>query len=199
MQILIQLQPNQLAHMTNQQVGAFVAYCFTLKDFAWIKVQASLIGANPSIDIAFDLPSTATLVDSEKINQQLKQAQDIFADMEPYPCNCGCGAFISVSPCYRQAGTLVECPFNEEELGYMRLGNKIACIKAYRTRMGKCRQGSDGSPELISLRECVDTYEKYFNKLPLEEQNRATDYAVKQFQSATFKSASPGPQKNQTP
>lgn len=162
MQIVIQLSTSKMAHMTNQQIGAFVAHCYTLKDICFVKVwKADYADGQPYAEIAFNLPSTAALVDSAKISGQLNDALSAFADMEPFPCPCGCGAFISVSPCLRQSGDLAEAVFNSSELSMMAKGEKIGCIKSFRERMGKCRKSDiDGSPTLMTLRECVDLYNK---------------------------------------
>lgn len=162
MQIVIQLSTSMMGHMTNQQIGAFVAHCYTLKDLSYVKVwKADYKEGQPYAEIAFNLPSTASLVDSEKISTQLTDALTAFGNMEPFPCPCGCGAFISVSPCLRQSGELTDTGLTYEEIEMMKAGNKIGCIKSFRDRFGKCRKSEiDGSPVVMGLKECVDLYNK---------------------------------------
>lgn len=127
-----------MGHMTNQQIGAFVAHCYTLKDISFVKVwKSDYQGGQPYAEIGFNLPTAAALVDSGKISSQLNDALNTFADMEPFPCPCGCGAFISVSPCLRQSGELTDGPqLDQSEKELIMQGNVIAAIREIRSRTG---------------------------------------------------------------
>lgn len=140
MQIVIQIRAHMMAHVTNEQLGAFVAHCYKLENIAWVKVTKaddSMQGTSPTAEIAFNLPSSATLVDSEKLEAQLRDSITFFGNMEPFPCPCGCGAFISVSPCLRQSGTLVEQGISQEEKDATMRGNIVEAVKLHRARTGK--------------------------------------------------------------
>jgi hypothetical protein len=179
MQIVIQIPMHMMAHMKSQQMGAFVAHCYTLKDLSYVKVSKN--GDYISAEIAFKLPDVAQLVDSAKLEAQLRDALTTFANMEPYPCNCGCGAFISVSPCLRQSGELVENSdpqLNEHEKNLLKQGNKIGAVKSLRERCGKIRKSEvDGSPVIMGLRECVDICNAYIQTLDAAQQLNAASAA----------------------
>lgn len=158
MQILIQLKPEQLQHMTNDQVGAFVAHCFKLKGFAGIEIVRAG-GSQPYIKIALEMPfAPIQLIDSPKLQAQLEKELLAFADLEPFPCPCGCGAFISVSPCHRQSGQLVDTALNEEERAFADRGDIIGAIKAYRTRVGGRNPDGTYYPGLKECKDIVDAY-----------------------------------------
>ena len=170
MQIVIQIPQHQLAHVTNQQMGAFVAHCYQLKDLAYVKVVKEDSILKPYVEIAFSLPSTAQLVDSAKLQGQLEDALKAFADMEPFPCPCGCGAFISVSPCLRQSGQMVESDLSHQEMLLVEQGNQIGAIKSYRERKSTINP-STGERVYISLREAKDACDKYREQYSSQKNN----------------------------
>lgn len=172
MQIVIQLDKPQLAHLTNQQMGAFVAHCYTLNHLAWVKVYKDI----SKVEISFELPNVAQLVDSEKLEDQMAAAVSLFGSMEPYACNCGCGAFISVTPCFRQSGDLVEkVVLNAQEMEMVRRGDRIGAIKTLRERANanvpRNSQGFyDPDSGAMGLKEAKDMIDAYWESIPREEQ-----------------------------
>lgn len=160
MQIVIQLNPSQLQHMTHEQVGAFVAHCYKLDRLAYVHVTKAAAGNQPYIEIAFYLQTKAELVDSAKIQQQLEAELVAFSQLDPFACPCGCGAFISVSPCHRQSGAIfdhVGC--TQDEINTIRRGSFIEAIKMHRSRTGlglkESKEACDKARDFIMQQESI--------------------------------------------
>jgi hypothetical protein len=154
-------------HMTESQMGAFVAHCFKMKNFHSVKVWRTVA------EVSFNMGDYAQLIDSAKIQQQLEAEVEALANLEPFPCACGCGAFIAISPCLRQSGELVDQPqLNDEERRMAEAGNKIGAIKSLRDRVniGEPRnpagflEPGNGSLGLKEAKDLVEAYMDHYAK-----------------------------------
>lgn len=129
--VTFNLQGPKLQHMMPKQFGAFVAYCYTLKNFHSVRAFKTYI------EVSFNLGNMIGLAESAKLQDELNAAIEAFSSMEPFPCPCGCGAFISVSPCFRQSGEIMSGELTSVEIAALKSGNPIEAIKLYRSRTNK--------------------------------------------------------------
>lgn len=140
------IDTSKMAHLTKDQYGAFVAHCLNQQGVRSVLVD--LVKQEITISYSLTLPGCL------KTDKELEETIVALGNLEPYPCNCGCGAFIAISTCYRQSESNIWATnsrlLNEEEkLLAEQKNHAIPAIKAYRDRTGA---------GLKDAKDAVDTY-----------------------------------------
>jgi hypothetical protein len=158
--LTIQLHSDKLQHMKKESFGAFVAHCYSLKNFHSIECWKTAI--NVSFALGGSIPQ---VVDQAKIQAQLEAELGALAELDPHPCPCGCGAFITITACLRQSGVLSETIIlNDQEREMIHQGNKISAIKSLRERSGAKWDDTYGANRptmgLKEAKDLCDLYEK---------------------------------------
>ena len=128
--VKICLDPAMLAHLAPDQYGALVAWIMKSPNFYEISVRVD------NIEISFRLPESSDLTGLAMEIQKIYDEIESFSELDPFPCTCGCGAFISITPCFRQSETILTRNMTAQEHELARSGSKIAAIKAVRQRTG---------------------------------------------------------------
>lgn len=132
--IKITLTQDQLLHLAPQQYGAMVAWVMKCASFHAIRVESSKIEiefrSKKPTQFASDYAEIA--MEIQKIYDEI----DAFTKLDPFPCPCGCGAFIMLDPCFRQseANFMLANGLTQAENDAAKNGRKIEAIKMVRVR-----------------------------------------------------------------
>ena len=122
-----------LKHLKSAQYGAFVAHCMAQPRFDSITIndRKEII---VSYAVAWDSPQEgiSAIQTLALLDHELKALESL----EPFPCCCGCGAFIAINPCFRQSEQIVEFDLSDDEKHLICQHQTIEAIKKYRARTG---------------------------------------------------------------
>ncbi len=122
-------------HLIPQQYGALVAWVMKCPSFHEISVK------NNAVEISFISGINGGGVGQISVDIQKIYAEiSAFSKLDPFPCPCGCGAFIALDPCFRQSEKILSNELSNEltaeENEMVRTNQKIQAIKSVRQRTG---------------------------------------------------------------
>lgn len=153
----------QTQHLLPAQYGALVQYLLDKDKFQTLdSIKISEDGVYVELHIPDDVALSEVDKDVKKEFSSIRREINAIANLEPMPCLCGCGSFLTVGACLNQSGKLVQGGLMPNEQALIRSGDLIGAIKAHRIRTG------------YGLKDSKDVCDRWRdNFMTADERNRA--------------------------